>query len=78
MSSNIDEIGNIQWELVVYLLVAWIITFFCLFKVPFVRQQCSDVYDAGRENLRQSSVLYSHSTVHYPSCAIGTSYYVAR
>ncbi len=32
ISSGIDEIGGIQWELVIYLLVGWLLTFFCLFK----------------------------------------------
>jgi hypothetical protein len=32
ISSGIDDIGGIQWELVIYLLVGWLLTFFCLFK----------------------------------------------
>lgn len=33
LSEGIDHIGHIQWELVIYLLLAWLLTFFGLFKV---------------------------------------------
>ena len=31
-SSGIEEFGNVQWELLICLLVAWILVYFCLWR----------------------------------------------
>ncbi|KAF5909365.1 sodium- and chloride-dependent GABA transporter 2-like isoform X2, partial [Clarias magur] len=32
LTSNVDELGNVRWELALCLLVAWIICYFCVWK----------------------------------------------
>lgn len=32
MSSGLEEIGHVQWELSLYLLLAWVICYFCIWK----------------------------------------------
>lgn len=32
ISDGVDDVGMIHWHLALYLLAAWLLVFFCLFK----------------------------------------------
>jgi len=75
LSSGIEEVGSIRWELAGTLLLAWIICYFCIFKG--IKTSGKVVYFTGKWNFSLPACCLVSSSVNHrnylhptPSCIV--------